>query len=157
LLKAFDARPFGDPAAVAAAAKDVAAWSDQVLTGLQDVRYDDRQTLRLLNMVAEAAHRKPEKRGVGLGYDDAQQLLWAFDVLRAECPGVKDKAELATELQKLGGPEPDKAFLLRLWDASKPRQLIVNELPGRLRRVRDYQPEPFRQTFERIAAALKAE
>src|SRR5207244_856029 len=112
LLKAFDARPFGDAAAVAPAARELAKWSDDVCKGLEAVRYDDAQTVRLLRNVAEAARRKPGQGGTGLAYDDAQQLLWAFDVVRGESPGLAP--EVAAEVEKLGGPEKDKPFLLRL-------------------------------------------
>jgi hypothetical protein len=153
LMKAFDARPFGDPAAVAPAARELVKWSDGVCKGLEGIRYDDAQTVRLLRTVGEAAGRKPAKPGTGLGYDDAQQLLWAFDVLRGECPGLAP--EVAAEVQKLGGPEKDKPFLLRLKEKEQsPPVRVAAELPLRLRRVANYQPEPFRQAFDRITTTL---
>jgi hypothetical protein len=151
LLKAFSARPFGDPAAVAPAARDLAAWSDAVAKGLDALPYGDAQSARLLRVIAAVA-----QHSAGLGYDDAQQLLWAFDVLRSECPGVRAKPEVTAELQKLTGPEPDKPFVLRLRPPDPPPTPVAETLPGRLRRAAAYQPESFRQAFGRIAAALKA-
>jgi hypothetical protein len=151
LLKAFGGRPFGDPSAVVPAARDLAAWCDAVTQGLESVRYDDAHTAKLRRMIAEAAQRPPDARGAGLGFDDAQQLLWAFATLTTECPGAKP--EVTAALPELGGP--DKPLTLRLWDGNQPRPLIAAELPARLRRAAAYRPEPFQQTFGRIAAALK--
>jgi hypothetical protein len=151
LVKACDARPFGDPAAIGPAARDLAAWSDALAKGLNQAHYGDAQNAKLLRALAEVARRKPEQRGQGLDYDDAQQLLWAFDVLRGECKGLSP--EVGAELAKLAGP--DKPMLGPLYNGATPRPLIAQLLPDRLRRVADYRPETFRQTFDRIAGALK--
>jgi hypothetical protein len=150
LVKACDARPFGDPAAIGPAARDLAAWSDALAKSLNQAHYDDAQTAKLLRAVAEAARRKPEQPGQGLDYDDAQQLLWAFDVLRGECKGLSP--EIGAELAKLAGP--GKPMLGPLYDGANPRPLIAGVLPDRLRRVAGYRPETFRQTFDRIAGVL---
>jgi hypothetical protein len=153
LVKACDSRPFGDPAAIGPAAKELASWSDGVAKKLDDAHYDTARTVQLRRDLADAGRRKP---GRGLDYDDAQQLLWAFDALRDQLPA--EPPEVGAELSKLAGPEPEKPMLGRLYEDGKwepgKRPLIATILPDRLRRVSQYRPEPFWDAFERIAAAL---
>jgi hypothetical protein len=149
LMKAFGARPFGDPAAIVAAARDATTWGDAFVKGLESVRYDDRQTARFLKAVADAARRQP----ASLAFDDAQQLLWAFDVLHTEVKGLKP--EVAAAMQQLAGP--NQPLMLRLAQPNQPRPLIADELADRLRRVASYRPERFREGFERIATLLSPE
>jgi hypothetical protein len=152
LVKACADRPFGNPTAIASAAKDLAAWADGLAKGLNDARYDDARTAQLRREIADAA-RKPSATGRGLDYDDAQQLLWAFEALKDE--GTPASPAVTEALAALAGP--DKPMLGRLCDG-KPgeRPLIATLLPDRLRRVSQYRPEPFREAFEKIAAGLGA-
>jgi hypothetical protein len=148
LVKACDARPFGDPAVLAAAARELAAWSDGLAKRLADARYDDAATAKLLRDIADAARRKD---GRGLDYDNAQQLLWAFTALRDDGP----PSAAADELAKLAGPGKNKLLLDRLGGTGE-RKLIAGEvLEDRLRRVSRYRPDELRTAFDRIAAALK--
>jgi hypothetical protein len=153
LLRAFDAKPFGDPAAVAPAARELIAWADRAAKVLEEVRYTVDETRRLLTLVAAAAAAAPAKGGSpGLDFDNAQQLLWAFDTLHEECPGLPP--DVANEVQTLTATK----MLGRLKIKDKPRPMISDENGGalkeRLRRVADYDPKPFREAFEKIAAAL---
>src|SRR4029079_9950332 len=81
LVKACDAKPFGDPATLGPAARDLATWADGLAKKLADAHYDDEDTGKLLHSLAETARRKD---GRGLDYDDAQQLSWAFTALRED-------------------------------------------------------------------------
>jgi hypothetical protein len=159
LMKSCDAKPFGDPAAIGPAARDLAAWSDGVAKKLDDVHYDAGRTTQLRRDLANAARRKPGPNERGLDYDNAQQLLWAFDALREEGNAVSP--DVAEELAKLAGlPESDTPMLGPLWQDKKweagKRPLIVDTLSQRLGRVSRYQqdPETFRKAFEKIAAGL---
>jgi hypothetical protein len=159
LVKSCDAKPFGDPAAIAPAARDLATWSDGLAKKLDDAHYDAAKTTQLRRDLADTARRKPGPGERGLDYDNAQQLLWAIDALRDE--GTVVSPEVVEELAKLAGlPESDTPMLGRLWqdkkwDAGK-RPLIVDTLSQRLGRVSRYQqdPETFRRAFEKIAAGL---
>ena len=158
-MKSCDAKPFGDPAAIGPAARDLAAWSDGVAKKLDDVHYDAGRTTQLRRDLANAARRKPGPNERGLDYDNAQQLLWAFDALREEGNAVSP--DVAEELAKLAGlPESDTPMLGPLWQDKKweagKRPLIVDTLSQRLGRVSRYQqdPETFRKAFEKIAAGL---
>ena len=151
LVKACDAKPFGDPTAIGSAARDLAAWSDGLAKALGQAHYDDARTAALLRELADAGRRTD---GRGLDYDDAQQLLWAFDAIRGDGPGPSP--EVAAEVAKLAGP--GKPLLGRLYEEGKSepgkRPLIADVLPDRLRRVSQYRPEAVRAAFERIAAGL---
>jgi hypothetical protein len=157
LVKACDAKPFGDPAAIGPAARELAAWSDGIARKLDDAHYDVAKTSQLRRNLADVAHGKPCQAGRGLDYDDAQQLLWAFMSLDDE--GTPVPTEVAEALAKLAGPEPDKPMFGRLWEPGKwepgNRPLIATLLPDRLRKASQYRPETFREAFDKIAAGLK--
>jgi hypothetical protein len=159
LVKACDAKPFGDLAAVAPAARELAAWSDGVAKRLDQDHYDDARTAQLRRELADAARRKPGEAGRGLDYDNAQQLFWAFDALRDE--GTPVPPEVTEALSKLAGPaDSDTPLLGRLFEPGKwepgKRPWIAELLPKRLGKVTRYQQDPdaFRTAFEKIAAAL---
>jgi len=156
LLKASEAKPFGDATAMAQAARDLAGWADSLAKSLDQGHYNQTNTVQLRRQIAEAARRKPGKSNRGLDYDDAQQLLWAFDALRDEGTPVPDT--VVVELAKLAGPaKSDTPMLGRLYDPRiNPRPLIAELLPYRLRRVSQYQPEVFSEAFEKIAARAGA-
>ena len=120
---------------------------------MNQAHYDAAHTAQLRRDLADAGRHKP---GRGLDYDDAQQLFWALDGLRDENPAVPP--EVAAELAKLAGPEPDKPMLGRLYEEGKwepgKRPLIAVLLPERLRKVSQYRPEMFWDAFDRIAADL---
>jgi hypothetical protein len=153
LVKASDVRPFGDPATMGSAARDLTAWADGLAKGLDQAHYDDARVLQLRRVMADAGRRK----GRGLDYDDAQQLFWAFDALKDESPAVSP--DVAGLLAGLSTPPTANALLLgRLWvpGSSEPgkRPLIATLLPERLRKASQYRPDAFREAFERIAGQL---
>ncbi len=152
LVKSCAAKPFGDPAAIGPAARDLAAWANGVAKKLDDAHYDPGYTAQLRRELADSARRKPGPDERGLDYDNAQQLLWAFDALKDEAPPVQSK--VAAELAKLAGPEPDKPMLGRLYDGNSKRPLIAELLPERLRKVSQYRPEIFWKAFDNIAGDL---
>jgi hypothetical protein len=161
LVKACESKPFGDPVEIARAAGGLRTWSDALAKKLDDAHYDVATTIKLRRDLAEAASRKPAPGERGLDYDNAQQLLWAFDALRDE--GHPVSAAVAEDLRKLAGlPDSETPMLGPLWlDKKWPagqRPLIVKTLPQRLGRVSRYQQDPvtFRNAFEKIAAGLGA-
>ena len=80
LNKAFDARPYGDPKAVAAAAGALAKWADCLTARLNAnaVPYDRPAALDVLRRLARLpAGRAPD-------YDAARQTAWAFRVVYGE-------------------------------------------------------------------------
>jgi hypothetical protein len=153
LVKAFDARPFGDPAAVAAATRDLAAWADSAENALKTVVYTREETRKLLTMIANAAAAPATEPSPGLDFDAAQQLFWAFDVLRDECPDLP--AAVKTEIESLSGG----LMIGRLKGSDQPRPFLSDEQKGllreRLKRVANYDPAAFRAAFGRIATALR--
>jgi hypothetical protein len=153
LTKACEAKPFGDPAAIAAAARDMAGWADGVAKSLGEANYPDARVAKLRRDIAGAAGRK------GPDYDNAQQLLWAVDALKDENPAVP--AKVAGELAKLGGlPGSDTPMIGPLWEKGKweagKRPLVAETLSRRLGRYSLFEqnPDSFRRTFEKIAAEL---
>src|SRR5262249_21365621 len=88
LVVAFDARPFGDPTAIATATRDLATWADSAEKGLEAVVYTPEITRKLLTMIAAAAAAPANGPTPGLDFDAAQQLYWAFEMLRDECPDL---------------------------------------------------------------------
>jgi Cytochrome c554 and c-prime len=149
LVKAFDAKPFGDPATIVPTARELAGWADGLAKNLDSAPYDGARTVQLRQRIADTASR-PYPSGRGLDYDDAQQLLWAFDGLRDEASPVSPSVVAA--LTELAGPADSPAMMLgRLYDPNSPdRPLIVKLLPGRLQKVAQYRPDKFSEAFKRI-------
>lgn len=101
LNKQFDARPFGDAAAIA---KEVAAFGppcQALRTALNDdaAVYTPAQTEALYRLLAgrlTKGETKPGPDGLYLDHDAAQQAVWALNALRAELraargePGMED-------------------------------------------------------------------
>lgn len=153
LVKAFDSRPFGDPVAIATATRDLAAWTDSAEKGLDAVVYTPEETRKLLTMIAKAAAAPAKTPSPGLDYDAAQQLFWAFEILRDECPDLP--AAVKTECDSLSA----SLMIGRLRGDDQPRPFVADEQKGplkdRLRRSANYDPTAFRAAFTRINASLR--
>jgi len=153
LVRAFDARPFGDPAAIAAATRDLSTWADSAEKGLDSFVYTPEETRKLLTMIAATAAAPATSPSPGLDFDAAQQLFWAFDVLRDECPDLP--AAVKAECESLSG----SLMIGGLKGNALPRPFISDEQKGplkeRLKRVADYNPAAFREAFVKIHASLR--
>jgi hypothetical protein len=153
LVRAFDTRPFGDPGAIATATRDLATWADNAEQGLQAVVYTPEETRKLLTMIAAAAAAPAASPSPGLDFDAAQQLYWAFEILREECPDLP--AAVKAESEALSN-----TLLIGLLKGNEqPRPFIADEQKGplkeRFKRVANYDPAAFRTAFARIHAALR--
>lgn len=153
LVKAFDARPFGDAAAIAAATRDLVSWADSAEKVLEAVVYTPEETRKLLTMIANAAAAPARSPSPGLDFDAAQQLFWAFEVLRNECPDLPPTVK--TESEALS-----RSLLIgRLKGNDQPRPFVSDEQKGpfkdRLKRSANYDPAAFRAAFARIHASLR--
>jgi hypothetical protein len=148
ITDAFDARPFGVPADVAAAANKVVAWCDDVLKELDKVRYNREQTAKLMKTLIEAG-QAPEsgKANPWLDQDAAQQLVWSIDSLRGELEGPD--GPIAQTLDTLKAKLPREVR-----DTSK-MDFIATQLGGRLKRQYDFTPEEFHATFAKLAGMVK--
>jgi Cytochrome c554 and c-prime len=153
LVKAFDARPFGDPAAIANATRELATWADSAEKGVNAVVYTPEEARKLLTVMAAVAAAPATGPSPGLDFDSAQQLYWAFQVLRDECPDLP--AAVRTEGESLG----NSLIIGRLKGTDQPRPFISDEQKGplkeRLMRAANYDPAAFRAAFTRISAALR--
>jgi len=153
LLKAFDARAFGDPAAVAVATRDLATWADSAEKGLEAVVYTHEETRKLLSMIAATAAAPAKAPSPGLDFDAAQQLYWAFEVLRDEFPDLPPAVK--TESEALTG----SLLIGRLKGNDQPRPFVSDEQKGplkdRLKRSANYDPATFRAAFAKIHASLR--
>ena len=117
------------------------------------VVYTPDETRKLLTMIAVTAAAPATSPSPGLDFDAAQQLFWAFDVLRDECPDLP--AAVKAECESLSG----SLLIGGLKGNDQPRPLISDEQNGplkeRLERVAEYNPTAFRATFAKISASLR--
>jgi hypothetical protein len=78
LRAAFNARPFGEAAQVAVAARDLADWADTMILAVRSSRFDRSTPPRLLaSLVALSEDEFPD-------YDSARQIAWAFKTIYEE-------------------------------------------------------------------------
>lgn len=148
LRDAFDARPFGDPDAVARKAADVVAWLDGLGTDVGKAACDRPAAAKMLPMLCDiAAATTPD-------YDSARQVAWAFRTIYGELhgddrhpadPKVLDvikalNAELKLDLPK--GIEPE---------------VIVTHLDETLDRVADYDPARFKAHMAELKTLIDRE
>jgi Cytochrome c554 and c-prime len=136
LTDAFDAQPFGDPKAVATAAKQAADWAGDLLKRIQDDPVDRTAARRLLDGLRQ------ESAGRLLDFDSARQLAWTFRAIQNELnPKFAASAETAKLLKELENQ-------LSL-DLPKGQVEISKEyLKDVLEKLNDYEPERFRKSFE---------
>jgi hypothetical protein len=141
LNAAFHVRPFGDPMAVAKAARQTAVWTDDLLAQLQKTRFDRPALQHLLIGLGRSAR-------ADLDFDSARQLSWAARVIHSEFhPGIKDEEGEAL-FRTL-----DKQLQL---DLPKGQVEIGKEyLPEALRSLSEHEPERFQQTFGTLIRQLE--
>jgi hypothetical protein len=144
----FDARPFGEPAKVAEAAKALVAWCDDALKQLDNVRYNREQTAKLLKAFVDAGQAPPEgKTNPWLDADAAQQLVWTLESLRGELEGPD--GPIAQTLDTLKSKLPREVR-----DTSK-MDFLATTLGGRLKREYEFTPDEFHAAFGKLAGMVK--
>ncbi|MBW3540366.1 MAG: cytochrome c family protein [Planctomycetes bacterium] len=96
LAAPIDARPFGDPDTLPAAARELAAWANGVAGEIEkkDLTRADGQAL--LERIAELATKHV------YDYDSARQLVWAFNVVYQDMKVGRDEVPFNPVKQEIG-------------------------------------------------------
>jgi hypothetical protein len=145
LTSAFSARPFGDPKAVAAAARTVSVWANDLAKKLQDpaTKYTERDARKLLEALGNAADP------MNTDHDSARQIAWAFRIIYSQLnPPPANDAAVKKKLEEL-----DKELVLEL--PSRQDREILKELPHVLERIREFDPAKFHAAMNDLAELLK--
>jgi len=99
LNKQFDARPFGDPAAIAKEAVAFGPPLQELRTALNDdaAVYTPAQTEALYRVLADRLTKGEVKAGADglyLDHDAAQQAVWALNALRTDLRAARGESEM---------------------------------------------------------------
>lgn len=138
LSEAFTAQPFGEPKAVAKAARSASQWADGLLKELRSVRFDRPAAQRLLGGMGK------ESKARLLDFDSARQFGWAFRSIQAELDPQSLKESETAKLLK------DFEDQLKL-DLPKGQVEIGNDyLKEALDRLNNFEPELFHQRFDQL-------
>jgi hypothetical protein len=145
LHQAFDRQPFGRPADVARAARDLAGWATQLRASISAAKCDKATALDMLHQLdLLALSETPD-------YDTARQMAWAFVMIYKECnPQSEQDAAFQKQWKAL-----DDELGLRL--PATQQQKLLQELPRALQKINDYDPERFKKTFASVCGALLKE
>lgn len=139
------AQPFGKPDEITLHAGKAVTWIDaDLLAALGEKPCDRAAAINLLRALCDiAVEAVPE-------YDSARQLAWAFRAVYFELfPAAA--ARDPRVVQVLGQLEHD----LQLKLPSRQRnETIEGSLAGSLRVIADYDPQSFRQQFQKLKSAL---
>lgn len=142
LHRAFDARPFGEPAAVASAAADLGDWAGQLIEKLQSAPYDQAAARKLLQQLCSM----PRTRHADC--DSARQIAWVFRSLHAQLdPRPEYDAQTREILDNL-----DRQLTLTLLSGKK-RQ-IIESLPRTLDSTSNYDPAEFQSQLDELRRLL---
>jgi hypothetical protein len=138
--RGFDSQPFGDPAAIAPAARELADWASKLGDQLhaQPLRKEDAR--RILATMTTTYSKK------AVDYDSARQLAWAFRVIYREAIGDPSEG-IKNALNAL-----DQELKLQLPSGLK--RTIEDALPTSLRKLNDYNPEKFKEAMGQLASAM---
>jgi hypothetical protein len=138
---AFDAQPFGDPALIAPAAKDLAKWAEDMARTVAAKPCDEAAGRKLLRRLTK------QYRTELVDYDSARQVTWAFRIMYGElepmpAPEIKETLDKLSVQLKLELP------------AGKERS-IEKELKQSLEVRNRYDAEELRKAFSRLAERLE--
>lgn len=129
----FDARPYGSPADIAAAAKDLADWADDVAKKVDAKVCDAAAAKDLLAKVGELAATAV------VDYDSARQVAWAHRTLLAERQAIT------------GEPGDGLAGFDKLVNTTLPegrgKGVLLKALPGRMELLNSFDPKKFKDAF----------
>jgi len=143
LADAFSARPFGDPAKVAAAAKDAGDWVDKLIKNLEAAKYTQADAKKLLSAACAAAD------GPAPDYDSARQIAWAFRGIYDQIsPKPARDSEIKRKLEEL-----DRQLMLAL-PSGQSKEILV-ELPRALTLIGGYDPAQFQSHMKELAELVK--
>jgi hypothetical protein len=144
---AFDARPYGNPAAIASAAGTVRQWAEKLAKNLNSGTIDTKAARALLGRFS-ALYVGSQKAPRTLDYDSAREVAWAFEVIYNELNDrKKGDARVRKDFAGL-----DALLKLRL---PKGREKIVeDELQESLERINAYNPTRFRELFSSLTSAV---
>ncbi|HEV3082705.1 MAG TPA: multiheme c-type cytochrome, partial [Gemmataceae bacterium] len=145
LQAAFDARPFGEPARIAAAAHDIQKWCTANLEKLERApeSFHQPSVRRLLPQICKLATSET------LDFDSARQLAWAFRIVYKDLN--PKPASDATIQEKLKALEQELSLKL----PSGQQRQILRELPSILATIANYNPESFKKLFGELATLLE--
>ncbi len=139
LNKVLFAQPFGEPTEVAAKARKLATWSDDLLKELRGCRFDkDKAKKLLVDLVHLAEERSPD-------FDAARELAWAFKAMAPEILDRKDANPLLGDLRS--------TLLLDLPQGQV--RIAPDFLRSTLRQMYEYDPEKFREKMATLADSLR--
>lgn len=145
LTAAFDARPFGDPVRVEAAARGIAAWADGLAVKVAQKPADQAAALQFLKELCTVPP------GEVPDYDSARQRAWAFRLVYSDLqPKPANAAAIEERLRTLDAQ-------LRLELPSGANRSIEKELPEMLRKLNDYDPYATLKTFAALRQLLGAD
>jgi Cytochrome c554 and c-prime len=161
LAVACDARPFGNPGELEAAAAALARWANPIVQQLAAASFDESSALRLLNELCAIATSETFE------VETACQLAWAFSVIYSEwSPKHANEPQIRTTLKSLQDQLPLRLNTNReeranvfanTSDPERQRQLESlsnSELADTLRRASSYDPAPFQAAFRELARLL---
>jgi len=142
LTTAFTAQPFGEPKAVAQAARQTEEWANGLLTKIRSEGVDRAAAHRLLvGLGAESKSRL-------LDFDSARQLTWAFRSIQNELdPEYKTKAEPAKLLKEL-----DEQLKLDLPEGKV--EIAKDYLKDVLEKLNSFEAEQFQPRFEQLLRTI---
>jgi hypothetical protein len=143
VYRAFDRRPFGEPAAVRDALEDVVTWSDALAQRVAARKCDSAEARRLLALLPALF------QGETVDYDSARQLAWAYRTMYEEAVG-KPEGAVAEAFTALEGE-------LKLSLPAGQERSIEMELGQSLKTINDYDPARFQKVFSRLAAEWKTQ
>jgi hypothetical protein len=147
LQGSFNARPFGDPTKVAAAADALYKWSGQLLQKLDTGKFDRAAAESLLRAISQDAQGPPRD------FDSIRQLYWAFKATYEQYKDLekpKNHDQIAKAITKV-----DEQLQLKL-PSGRDRQIVGEMLPKTLKAIVTYEADPkvFQKQLDDLGKAL---
>jgi hypothetical protein len=142
--KLLDARPFGNSGDLNTAARDLSAWSEELIGRLKAYRFDQSASLRILH---DLIRRAPEAT---VDFDCARQLAWTCGVIYRDMdPRPKNDKKIEEFLQQLRRE-------LKLDLPAGTKNEILSDLPAHLLRLNEYDPQAAQRLFAEFGRLLDA-
>ena len=141
--QALDARPFGDRAAIRKAGLTLVEHLNELSEELETKSYDQAAAHRLFRYLCREGAQQLHD------YDSARQIGWAA---RSMYAAFDPKPDNSNQIEAI---IDDLTQLLRLDLPAGQNRSISSELPEALETLANYEPEPFRQSMERLGKLVK--
>jgi mono/diheme cytochrome c family protein len=145
--KGFDARPFGDPKKIEAAARGLKEWAGTLADSLDKATINKAMARKLLASIP-GTYRGTKEHPLTLDYDSARQVAWAFKTIYGEVNGKTSNPKIDTAIKSL--EDNLKLFLPKGRD-----KVVEDELKESLEKINDYDPKKFRKLLGELAAGLE--